>query len=166
MTQQDHENQLNKTLDRWPPTTVTAVLSLQWLVVLVPGLLVVGDLVAMAWGLEPAGRIAFLQRLLVLIGMVQMAQVLFGHRMPGLAGPSSVLLVGIISTVGSGPASVYGAMAIGGALMALLGFTGLAARLGRLYTPPVLASTLMLIAVNLAPAMQNMIFAKSAVGQG
>lgn len=138
---------------------------MQWLVVLVPGLLVVGDLVAMAWGLEPVGRIAFLQRLLVLIGFVQMAQVLFGHRMPGLAGPSSVLLVGIISTVGSGPASVYGAMAIGGGVMALLGFTGLAARLGKLYTPPVLASTLMLIAINLAPAMQGMIFDKAAAGQ-
>ena len=109
---------------------------MQWLVVLVPGLLVVGDLVAMAWGLE-AGRAHRL-----------FAEVVGAHR-HGPDGPGPVWppharpgrsVLGFVgghhlAPWGSGPASVYGAMAIGGALMALLGFTGLAARLGRLYTP-------------------------------
>lgn len=159
------DEKLGQSLDRWPSPTTTAVLSFQWLVVLVPSMLVVGDLVALAWGLDSAGRVAFQQRLFVVMGAVQLAQVFFGHRLPGVAGPSTVLLVGVLSTVASGPGPVYGAMVCGGVLMALLGLSGLAARLGRLYTPPVLASTLLLIAVNLVPAMRDMIFDRAAAGQ-
>lgn len=145
-------------LDQWPPPVATTLLSLQWLVVLLPGLLVLGEVVALAQGLDPAGRVAFQQRLLIMGGLVQMAQVLVGHRLPGLVGPSAVLMVGVLATLSSGPEAVNGAMALGGVLTALLGFSGLAGRLGRLYTPPVLAATLMLIAVSLAPTLRDLFF--------
>jgi xanthine/uracil permease len=151
-------------LDAWPPPLATAVLSLQWLVVLLPGLLVLGEVVALAQGLDPAGRAAFLQRLLIMGGLVQMAQVWWGHRLPGLVGPSAVLMVGMLATLAGGLAAVNGAMLLGGALTALLGLSGLAGRLGRLYTPPVLSSTLLLIAVSLAPTLRDLFFPPAAVG--
>jgi uracil permease len=63
-----------------------------------------------------------------------------------------LLLVGAVRTLGSGPPAVYGAMALGGGerLDRLLGV--------RLYTPPVLASTLLLLIVSLTPNMRYQMF--------
>ncbi len=145
-------------LDAWPPPAATAVLSLQWLVVLVPGLLVLGEVVAGVQGLSPASRVAYNQRLFLACGLTQMAQVYLGHRLPGLVGPSTVLLVGAISTMAAGPGAVYGGMLAGGALLALAGLVGLGSRLRSLFTPPVLASTLVLIAMTLAPTLVDLLF--------
>ena len=153
-------------LDQWPPAAATAVLCAQWLVVLVPGLLVIGELVAEAQGLPAPRRVEFLQRLLIMSGLVQAGQVLYGHRLPGLVGPSAVLMVGILGSLAAGAPAVYGAMAAGGVIAALIGLTGLAARLGRIFTPPILATTLMLIAVTLAPSVLGLVFHPASKGGG
>lgn len=145
-------------LDAWPPPAASAVLSLQWLVVLVPGLLVMGDVVAAAQGLSPAWRVAYNQRLFLACGLTQLAQVYLGHRLPGLVGPSAVLLVGALSTMAAGPGAVYGGMLAGGALLAVAAMFGLGARLRSLFTPPVLGSTLVLIAMTLAPTLAGLLF--------
>jgi xanthine/uracil permease len=153
-------------LDEWPPPTALAVIGLQWLVVLMPGLLVLGEVVAAAQGLSAPERVAFFQRLLLVIALTQGTQVFLGHRLPGLVGPSAALMVGVLATLANGVDAVYGAMAAGGGLCALLGFTGLAARLRKLYTPPVLASTLMLIAMTLSPTMRDLMFSTQTAGGG
>ncbi len=145
-------------LDAWPRPWPTAVFAVQWLVILVPSLLVLGGVVAVAQGLDGAATVALLQRLLLVCALAQAAQVWLGHRLPGLVGPSAVLMVGVLSTLSAGMPAVYGALAVAGALAALVGFTGLAARLRRLYTPPVLATTLLLITVTLAPTMRDLCF--------
>jgi uracil permease len=137
---------------------------LQWLIVLTPGLLVLGEVVALAQGLGPTESVAFLQRLLLLCALAQAAQVWAGHRMPGLVGPSAALMVGILSTVDAEAPAVYGAMAVAGGATALAGFTGLAARLLRLFTPPVLATTLILIAMTLAPPARDLCFHPDTAG--
>lgn len=152
-------------LDQWPPPGPLAVLSLQWLMLLVPGLLVLGGVISSAWGLSPEAEVAFLQRLLLLMGVVQAAQVLVGHRLAGMVGPSAVLLVGVLATLGEDPGVVMGSLAAGGALMAAAGALGLAARLGRLYTPPVLATTLLLIAMALAPQMRDLVYDPQTAGR-
>ena len=151
-------------LDAWPDPATTTVLAAQWLVVLVPGLLVLGQVVGLAWGLDAAGRIEFMQRLLLVTAITQVFQVLWGHRLPGLVGPAAVLIVGVLATIASGPASVAGAMALGGAVTALAGFSGLAARLGRFYTPPVLAASLLLVAVSLTPTMRDLLYHPPTAG--
>lgn len=161
-----HDLEMRYPLDAWPPPLATAVLSLQWLMVLLPGLLVLGEVVAAALGLDPAGRVALLQRLLLLVGLVQLAQVWLGHRLPGLVGPATVLMVGMLATLGAGQDAVFGAIAIGGGLTALVGALGLGRRLGRLYTPPVLAATLLLIAVSLGPTMRDLLFDPQTKGAG
>lgn len=153
-------------LDAWPPPGTTGVLALQWLVALVPGLLVMGEVVAVAQDFSGPEKTGFLQRVLLLCGLVQVGQVLWGHRLPGVAGTSAVLMVGAIGTAYAGAATVYGAMAAGGAFMALLGVFGLAARLGRLFTPPVLASTLILVSVTLTPSLLPLLFSQATAGGG
>lgn len=152
-------------LDRWPPLGTTVVLAIQWLVILVPGVLVLGEVVGLAWGLDAAQRVAYMQRLLLVTAAAQAAQVLWGHRLPGQVGPSAVIIVGTLATIASGPSQVAGAMAVGAGLTALAGFSGLAARLGRLYTPPVLASTLLLVAMSLTPTMRDLLYSPAAGGK-
>ncbi len=153
-------------LDEWPPPAAFTVIGLQWLVVLIPGLLVLGEVVASAQGLAAAERVAFFQRLLLLVALTQAAQVFWGHRLPGLVGPSAALMVGVLATLASGLGAVYGALAVGGGLCAVLGLSGLAAHLRKFYTPPVLASTLMLIAMTLTPTMRDLLFSTQSVGGG
>ncbi|MCB2228875.1 MAG: purine/pyrimidine permease [Desulfarculaceae bacterium] len=161
---QEQRLEIIHSLDSWPGPATTTVLAAQWLVVLIPGLLVLGQVVGLAWGLDAAGRIEFMQRLLLVTAITQVVQVLWGHRLPGLAGPAAVLIVGVLATIASGPASVAGAMALGGAVTALAGLSGLAARLGRFYTPPVLASSLLLVAVSLTPTMRDLLYHPPAAG--
>lgn len=166
LTQQNLDFDIVFPLKKWPRPTATAVFSLQWLVILVPGLLVMGGLVASAQGLAPPQQVEFLQRLLLMCAVVQIGQVLSGHRLPGLVGPSAVLMVGVLGSLEAGLPAVYGAMAVGGALTAILGFTGLAARLGRIFTPPILATTLILISVTLAPSVRDLVFHPATKGGG
>lgn len=161
---EEQQIQLNHGIDQWPPPGAALVLALQWLVVLVPGLLVLGDVLAMSLGLSPAQRVEFMQRLLLLMAAVQAVQVLWGHRLPGMVGPSAVMLVGMLATLSGGWADVRGAVCLGGVLMAGLGALGLAERLARLYTPPVLASTLLLIPISLAPTMRDQLFDPNTAG--
>ena len=149
-------------LDRWPPTGVTVVLAIQWLVILVPGVLVLGEVVGLAWGLDAAQRVAYMQRLLLVTAVTQAVQVLWGHKLPGQVGPSAVIIVGTLATITSGEAQVAGAMAVAAGLTALAGFSGLAARLGRLYTPPILAATLLLVAMSFTPTMRDLLYSPAA----
>lgn len=74
------------------------MLSLQWLVVLLPRLLVLGEVVASAQGLDPAARLAFQQRLLIMGGLVQVGP----HRAARLGG-TQCGMVGMLATLNSGP---------------------------------------------------------------
>lgn len=166
MSKPSQELEVRYSLDQWPPPAATGVIGLQWLVVLVPGLLVLGEIVSSAQGLASAERVAFFQRLLLVCGLTQIVQVVAGHRMPGLVGPSAALMVGVLSTLASGVGAVYGALALGGCLCAVLGLTGMAARLRKLFTAPVLASTLMLIPMTLTPTMRDLMFSPQTAGGG
>lgn len=151
-------------VDQWPGPAATVMLALQWLVVLVPGVLVLGQVLAQMQGLESRAHIDFLQRIFLVLALVQGGQVLSGHRLPGVVGPSAVLMVGIISTIPAGLPAIYGGMLVAGGLAALVGLSGLAARLTKIFTPPVLGSTLILIAVTLSPAMRDLLFSPETKG--
>ena len=151
-------------MDQWPKPGEMLVLSLQWLVVIMPGILVLGKVIATAQGLDSQESVSFLQRLLLVMGLVQAVQISKGHKLPGVVGPSAVLLVGILSTLSSGVEAVYGAMAAAALLTSLVGLSGLAARLSKLFTRPILASTLVLIAVTLSPAMRDQLFSQATKG--
>lgn len=153
-------------LNQWPPAGATLLLAAQWLVVMVPGVLVLGEVAARVLGMSPEASVQFVQRLFILSGLVQAAQIYWGHGLPAVVGPSSVILVGVIASAGSGTGAIYGAMAVGGALTALVGLFRLAAGLKRLFTPAVLAATLILVAISLGPVMRDLIFHPSTGGRG
>ena len=145
-------------LDQWPPPGALLLYALQWLVVMAPGLLVLGQVMAEAQGLDAAAKLALMQKLLLTCALAQVLQVLWGHRLPGLVGTSTVLVVGVMTTAGAGRAAMSGGLVIGGVLVALLGVSGLGGRMRRFFTRPILASTLMLISINLAPSLRGLLW--------
>ena len=108
-------------IDDRPRVGQLMLYSLQWFVLAVA---VVTTSLFIAVG-SPAERVLYAQKVFALMGVATIVQVLWGHRMPIVVGPASVLLVGIITALASQGAEVdtdkiYTAVVIGGAAVAAL----------------------------------------------
>ena len=153
-------------LEDWPPPGPLVLYALQWLAVMVPGLLVLAQVLARVQGLDQAASLALVQKFLLTCAVAQAAQVVWGHRLPGMVGTSTVLVVGAMTTASSGQAALSCGLILGGALVAFLGASGLGGLMRRLFTKPILASTLMLLAINLAPSLRGLLWDTQELGGG
>jgi xanthine/uracil permease len=145
--------QLRYGIDDVPPFWELMLFGLQWLAVAVPGIVIIGKVVS---GLNTSGdaaEITYLQKLSFVVAIVLLGQVLLGHRLPLVAGPSSVLLVGTLASAGFGPGSVYTAIMAGGVLLFLTAATGLFGHLQRFFTARVVSVVLLLIGFTLLPTV-------------
>jgi xanthine/uracil permease len=146
-------------IDSRPPAGQLLLYSLQWFVLAVA---VVVTSLFIAVG-SPAERVLYAQKVFALMGAATIIQALWGHRMPIVVGPASVLLVGIITALASqGEAvntnKIYTAVLIGGVAITLLASGRILERLQRIFTPRIVIVILMLIAVTLSPTIKNLIF--------
>lgn len=133
--------------------------SLQWFVLAVA---VVTTSLFIAVG-SPAERVLYAQKVFALMGVATVVQALWGHRMPIVVGPASVLLVGIITALAAqGDAvntdKIYTSLLIGGGVVMLLSVGRMIERLQKVFTPRIVIVILMLIALTLAPTIKNLIF--------
>ena len=151
---------LKYNIDDRLPVGQALVYALQWFILSVA---VISTSVFVAQG-SPADRLFFAQKLFAVIGITGVIQVLWGHRMPLVVGPASVLLVGVLSSLGAGApvGAIYTSIAIGGALIVLLSFGGMMSKVRKLFTPRIVVVILMLIAFTLAPVIKNLIFPERA----
>ena len=94
------------------------------------------------------------------MGITMIANALVGHRMPLVAGPAAVLLMGILAAKGQGVSSqaIYPSIAMGGVIIALISALGLMKRVQRLFTPRIVAAIVLLIAFTMAKPIVGMIF--------
>lgn len=145
-------------LDDKLPKPPLLLYGLQWWVVSLPCSVVLGVVAANIFHVGAAEQIAFMQKLLVTMGVVTVAQVFFGHRMPLVIGPASTLLIGMTSSVAAGTNAVFTAVIVGGIVVAVAGYSGLLSRLRFLFTARIVAVTLVLIALTLAPTMVRLMF--------
>ena len=138
------------------PFGAMALYGMQWFILAIA---VVTTSVFVATG-TPAEKLFFAQKLFAVMGVTGLVQVLFGHRLPIVAGPAAVLLVGVLSAIGSGASSnaIYSSIAVGGALLLLLSFGGLLPYVQRLFSARSVIVILMLIALTLAPVIRDLIF--------
>ena len=83
------------------PFGAMALYGMQWFILAIA---VVTTSVFVATG-TPAEKLFFAQKLFAVMGITGFVQVLFGHRLPIVAGPAAVLLVGVLSAIGSGASS-------------------------------------------------------------
>lgn len=142
------------------PFGAMALYGMQWFILAIA---VVTTSVFVATG-TPAEKLFFAQKLFAVMGITGFVQVLFGHRLPIVAGPAAVLLVGVLSAIGSGASSnaIYSSIAVGGALLLLLSFGGLLPYVQRLFSARSVIVILMLIALTLAPVIRDLTFPANA----
>lgn len=102
-----------------------------------------------------------MQKLFVLAGVFLIVQVLWGHKLPLLIGPASVLLIGIVSSLSFSYSVIYTSVAIGGVLLLLLSVSGLLAKINFLFTPRIIVVILLLIGFTLSPVIIKLLFENS-----
>lgn len=144
-------------LDARPPLGELLLLGLQWFAIAVPIVIIIGNTVAGLHFDSLAEQGVYMQKVFFVTGLSLLAQVLWGHRLPLISGPATILLVGIVASQAGGSSAMYTAIAIGGLALFLLNAIGLFNFLRKLFTPPVVATILVLIAFTLAPLILDLI---------
>lgn len=144
-------------VDDRPPFGELLLLGLQWFAIAVPVAIIVGKIVAGLHFSDPAGQLVYIQKIFFITGLSLLAQILWGHRLPLITGPATILLVGIVASQAAGMSAIYTAVALGGLALFLLNIAGLFNHLRKLFTAPVIATILMLIAFTLSPMILDLI---------
>ena len=130
---------------------------LQWWIVSLPCVVIMGIIVSQLHYTDVAEQTFYLQKLFGIMGIAMIVQVLWGHRLPLIIGPASVLLIGILSTVSSGIAAVYTGIMIGGLVLTVLAYSGLLGKLQFVFTPRIVTVILILIAFTLTPVILKLV---------
>jgi len=130
---------------------------LQWWVVSLPCVVIMGVVAARMHFGSAGEQVFYLQKLFGLVGLATVAQVYFGHRLPLVIGPATILLVGLTASAASGVEALYTAMMIGGGVLALTAASGQLTRVRRLFTPRIVTVILILIAFTLAPTILKLV---------
>lgn len=143
-----------------PKKVEMLIFGLQWLAVTIPSIIIIGKVVGV---LQTGGSyIPYLQKLFLIIGILLIVQIYWGHRLPLVVGPAAVLLIAILTSFDQGAGSINTSIMIGGIVLAILAASGLFRYLKKLFTPRVIMVILMLISFTLTPTIISLI---SAGGQ-
>lgn len=148
--------ELKYNLEDTPGWKENLLYGLQWLAVILPIIIIIGKVLGAMTG-SPILEVNYLQRVCAATGIAMLGQIYWGHRLPLVIGPATVLLIGIMASQGSAPAAGYTSIAVGGIILALLAATGLFARLQSLFTPRVVAVILLLVAFTITPTIVKLI---------
>lgn len=143
-------------LEDKPPVGHFLLYGLQWWAVSLPTAIIIGLVVARLHFDDLPRQIHYLQKVFFVMGLTGVVQVLFGHRLPVIEGPASILLVGMLAARSAGTDAIYTAILTGGAVMAAAAATGLLARMRPWFTPRIISIILILIALTLSPTILNM----------
>lgn len=141
-------------IDDRPALGAMSLYGLQWLMICIP-------VVLTSTFVAPEGQtLFFTQKLFALMGITMIVNSLWGHRLPLVAGPAAVLLMGVLAAKGQGSGSeaIYPSMAIGGAIIALLAAFGLMRKVQRIFTPRIVVAIVVLISFTMAKPIVSMIF--------
>ena len=127
---------------------------LQWLMICIP-IVITSTFIA-----PPGETVFYTQKLLAVMGITMIVQALWGHRMPLVAGPAAVLLMGVItaSAQGHDSSTIYPSMMVGGAIVAAIAASGAMSKMQRLFTPRIVVSILLLISFTTANPIIGLIF--------
>lgn len=146
-------------VDERPPFLEFLLFGLQWLAIVIPIVVVIGRVVGGVRLDQPIDQVLFMQKTAFLIAVTIAAQILLGHRLPLVAGPSTALVVGLAASQGFSQNAVYTSMMVGGLVLAAASASGLFAYVRKLFTPRVVSVILLLIAFTLAPTIVSLIAA-------
>lgn len=149
-------------LEDRPPLTSSIMLGLQWCAVSIPFIIIIGKIAGAFHFHDPVSQTVYLQKMFFVTALCLLGQIWWGHRLPLVTGPSSVLLIGVIASRGFDLHTIYSAAILGGLLLTLSGATGFFSTLKKLFTPRIVAIILLLLAFVLSPISLNLIITPQA----
>jgi xanthine/uracil permease len=137
------------------------VFGLQWFVVVVPYIIILGMIAAgIHYADSPGLQLKYLQKLFLATGLTLVIQVMWGHRLPLVIGPAAVLLSGIVANRGEATiGAVYLSVALCGGVLAALSWCKWLSRIQVLFTNRVIGIVLVLIAFTILPTILQLIVA-------
>lgn len=137
----------------------TLLYGLQWWIVTIPAVITMGLVLGKVhFGADEAAQSFYMQKLFFVLGVTLFVQVLFGHKLPLVVGPASVLLIGILASLTSSFSAIYTSIMIGGAILALIAALGLLKYLQKIFTTRVVIVIMLLIPLTLSPTIVNLVF--------
>lgn len=145
-------------LNQKPPFLSNLLYGLQWWIVSLPCVIIMGAVISKIHYTDIALQTLYMQKIFAIMGITTIVQVLWGHRLPLVIGPASVLLVGILASLSAGAPTIYTSIMIGGVFIAILAFSGLITKLRFVFTSRVVTVILMLIPFTLMPTIIKLIF--------
>lgn len=157
--------QLKYTIEDKPQGKENLLYGLQWLAVTLPAVIILGKVLGGLGGSVEA-EVIYLQKLFAVTGLALLLQIYWGHRLPLVIGPATVLLIGILAAQSSSPAAIYTSIFIGGLVLALLAVSGVFSKVQVLFTPRVVAVILLLVAFTMMPTILNLISGGQDIAPG
>ena len=132
---------------------------LQWWIVTVPALIVMGLVLAkLHYGADGLAQSIYMQKMFAILGVTLLIQIFFGHKLPLVVGPASVLLVGILATISSSIPVIYTAIMIGGVAMAVMAISGMLKAMQKVFTIRIIITIMFLIPITLTPTIIKLSF--------
>lgn len=111
-------------LEDHPSFAENLIYGLQWLAVTIPSVIILGKILGSLEGTSSA-EVLYMQKVFAVMAVSLLLQVYWGHRLPLVIGPATVLLIGILASQGSSSAAIYTSILICGILLSLLAISGL-----------------------------------------
>lgn len=139
------------------PAKEMATSGLMWTICSAAFVIIFANVVAGLYNATPAEAVWYSQKLLVITGVAVILQVIFGHRLPAVYGPSAILLTAAVAATDFAPAAFSTALVLCGAAGMVIAHTGLLARVAKLFTPRVIGIVLTLIPLTLVPTFAGLI---------
>ncbi len=147
-------------LDDRPPLKRTLAYSAQWLIFTLANSAVIPLVLGAALGLDMTGTAELARRLLFFSALASLLQVLFGHRLPIIEGPSGMwwgvfMTLAFLAPAMGKPLSLLRTdletgMMVAVVVLVLVGVSGLMGQALKLFTPAVTGSVLVLLGLQLS----------------
>ncbi len=154
--------QLQYGLDERVPPVKTVLFGIQWAVLLISTILILGKVVGLMQYPDQFSQMLYLRKLLFISSVTLAVQVLWGHRLPLIPGPSSVLLIGILASRSFPSSVLYSSVMAGGIIIFVISISGLLKHVNRFFTANVISVVLILIAFTMSPAIMDLIIDKKS----
>jgi xanthine/uracil permease len=143
-------------LEQKVPALKSFLYGLQWAALTISAIIILGKVVGALHFADSLSQVIYLQKILFICAVTLFFQIILGHRLPLIPGPSAVLIVGIIASQGFGLAHIYSSVMIGGLFITLLAVSGLFKQMQKFFTTNVVAVVLLLIAFGITPSIQKL----------
>lgn len=133
-------------------TRDTVIYSLQWIFIMFYPAVWGYAIVGLGLGFQGGDMAAYMARIVLMIGISTVVQVVAGHRFAMVSGPNIIPSLAIVAAAAIGGTEYalhsFNAYIIAGVLVAILGGFGLLSQIGRVWTPLVAGSMVMMVGLS------------------